>query len=347
MKRFYCQCGHEVYFNNQFCEACGRHLAFDPDSLTMLCGQRRGAEFIYQTAQGDYKTRRLCEHHHEPVQCNWLLDEHDPNPQCVSCRTSQTIPDLSQSKNPLRWQRLEAAKRHLFYTLISLGLDIRGREARENGLAFQFLEDQRTNPNVAVEHVLTGHHNGLITLNAAEADEGFLHTMKEAMNENYRTLLGHFRHEVGHYYWMQLLEGDRLTQFRRVFGDERFDYQQALSTYYQYGPHRDWQVSFISAYATSHPLEDWAETWAHYLHITDTLETAHAYGLNDYEPSANDFDTWMTHWAKITQLMNALNRSMGLADAYPFVLSPIVMNKLRFIDQLVESLTQPPGLVVA
>jgi hypothetical protein len=36
----------------------------------------------------------------------------------------------------------------------------------------------------------------------------------------------------------------------------------------------NWQKSFISKYATSHPWEDWAETWAHYLHIMDMLETA-------------------------------------------------------------------------
>ncbi|UQB41738.1 putative zinc-binding metallopeptidase [Thiomicrospira microaerophila] len=337
MKRFYCDCGQEVYFHNTHCEHCGRDLAFDPISMKLLCGHRELGRFISQDSQHRTQSYKTCVNHTEPLNCNWLLSADDPHSQCISCRTTQTIPDLSRPKNPLRWKKLEQAKRRLFYTLLSLGLDVRGRELDEQGLAFQFLEDQRTNPHVAIEHVLTGHVNGLITLNAAEADEGFLHTMKEAMNEPYRTLLGHFRHEVGHYYWMKLLSEEALVQFRRVFGDERFDYQRALSIYYQYGPARHWEVSFISGYATSHPFEDWAETWAHYLHITDTLDTAHAYGLTNYEPSRNDFDTWIAEWTRVTQLMNALNRSMGLADAYPFVLTPIILSKLRFIDQLIDS----------
>ncbi|MFA6699927.1 MAG: putative zinc-binding metallopeptidase [Thiomicrospira sp.] len=337
MKRFYCDCGQEVYFDNTHCEHCGRDLGFDPQTLSLRCGKREKGRFYSQDAQGETLVFKVCSNHSEPLQCNWLLSIDDTHHQCISCRTTQTIPDLSRKKNPLRWKKLEQAKRRLFYTLLSLNLDVRGREAHQTGLAFQFLEDQRSNPNVNIEHVLTGHYNGLITLNAAEADEGFLHTMKEAMNEPYRTVLGHFRHEVGHYYWMMLLKDESLVQFRRVFGDERFDYQRALSIYYEYGPARDWPVSFISGYATSHPLEDWAETWAHYLHITDTLDTAHAYGLTDYEPKAHDFDQWITEWARVTQVLNALNRSMGLADAYPFVLTPIILGKLRFIDQLIDS----------
>lgn len=337
MKRFYCDCGQEVYFQNTYCGNCGRDLGFDPVTLTLLCGHRELGRFISQDSNHQTRTHKACSNHIDPLQCNWLLHEEDSQNQCVSCRATQTIPDLSQSKNPLRWQKLEQAKRRLYYTLLSLELDVRGRDEHENGLAFQFLEDQRTNPHVNIEHVLTGHNNGLITLNAAEADEGFLHTMKEAMNEPYRTLLGHFRHEVGHYYWMLLLKDEFLVQFRRVFGDERFDYQRALSTYYEHGPARDWSVSFISGYATSHPLEDWAETWAHYLHITDTLDSAHAYGLTDYEPCKNDFDTWVAQWNHVSKVMNALNRSMGLADAYPFVLTPIILSKLRFIDQLIDS----------
>lgn len=336
MKRFFCECGQEVYFDNTHCEKCGKDLAFDPTSLTLLGGERRDNLFIFKASNGVETLYKTCAHIEEPLKCNWLIPHDDPNSQCISCRTTRTIPDLSRVKNPQRWQRLEQAKRRLFYTLLNLGLDVKGAEELKNGLAFQFLEDQRTNPEVNIEHVLTGHHEGVITLNAAEADEGFLHTMKEAMNEPYRTLLGHFRHEIGHYYWMHLLEGDKLSEFRRVFGDERFDYPRALTNYYQFGPARHWEVSFISGYATSHPFEDWAETWAHYMHITDTLETARAYGLTEYTPGVDDFDNWIAQWTRVTQVMNALNRSMGLADAYPFILTPIVLTKLRFIDRLIH-----------
>ena len=337
MKRFFCDCGQELYFSNTHCEKCGCDVGFDPHARQLYCGVREGGVFTVKSPQAAGQRFKVCEHHQEPVQCNWLLPLGDAHDQCLSCRTTQVIPDLSRKKNPLRWRRLEQAKRYLFYTLMKLSLDVSGRAVYpQDGLAFQFLEDQRTNPNVSIEHVLTGHNQGLITLNAAEADEGFLHAMKEMMNEPYRTLLGHFRHEVGHYYWMRLLHGETLDEFRRVFGDERYDYQQALTNYYQYGAARNWQVSFISAYASCHPFEDWAETWAHYLHITDTLETAYAYGVSDYQPRENDFDLWIAEWSKVAQVMNALNRSMGLADAYPFVLSPLVVNKLRFIDRLIE-----------
>jgi hypothetical protein len=337
MQRFYCNCGQEVYFADTHCVACGKELGFDPSKRHLYCGRRDGHVFVAELPNGSEKRFKVCDNHHEPVRCNWLLAEDDPHHQCISCRTTNIIPDQYQPKNPQRWRRLEEAKRRLFDTLISLGLDVRGAPDRVNGLRFDFLEDQRSNPYVDIEFVLTGHSHGLITLNAAEADEGFLHTMKEQMNEPYRSLLGHFRHEVGHYYWERLLRSESLVQFRRVFGDERFDYGQALRSYYQYGPQRNWEVSFISAYASSHPFEDWAETWAHYLHITDTLETARVYGLSNYVQSRHDFDLWVNEWLKVVKVMNALNRSMGLADPYPFVLSPIVMSKLRFIDELVDS----------
>lgn len=337
MKRFYCICGQEVFFHNRQCGQCGRAIAFDPHSRTLYSGQRNDNQFLAELLNGTRRKYRLCDNYQPPVQCNWLLNEDDSHHQCLSCRTTQTIPDMAQPKNPVRWKRLEQAKRRLFYTLLSLNLDVRSRVESGQGLAFQFLEDQRTNPNVEIKHVLTGHDNGLITLNAAEADEGFLHTVKDEMNERYRTVLGHFRHEVGHYYWQRLLHNEQLSEFRKIFGDERTDYQKALKVYYEHGPVPDWQTSFISAYASCHPLEDWAESWAHYLHITDTLETAHFYGLTAYEPSLNDFDVWFSQWGRVVQIMNALNRSMGMADAYPFVLSQEVLNKLRFIDQLVDS----------
>ncbi len=282
---------------------------------------------------------RPCSNRYSSVLCNWSVSDPEAH-QCVSCSCTRTIPDQSSEKNQKRWHELEMAKRRLFTTLLKLNLPIENFTQKENGLAFDFLEDQRSNPNIALEHVLTGHSNGVITLNAMEADEGFLHTVKEEMGENYRTLLGHFRHEVGHYYWDIVIQNEcQLNQFRDLFGDERQDYNEALERYYQRDRPKFRSNLYISQYASSHPHEDWAETWAHYLHIVDTLETAVSYGLSTYEPKTNDFDNWYSEWARVAQTMNALNRSMGLSDAYPFILTEVVRNKLRFIDSLIDCFT--------
>jgi hypothetical protein len=175
---------------------------------------------------------------------------------------------------------------------------------------------------------------------------------KLAMGEPYRTLLGHFRHEIGHYYWDRLVGDEgRTEQCRATFGDERQDYGQALAAYYARGPAPGWENSFVSAYAASHPWEDFAETWAHYLHIVDTIETAASFGL-DIHPRVDrtgelhatlDFDPYRTPtlkplidaWLPLSFAMNSLNRSMGHPDAYPFVLSPTVTDKLAYIHELV------------
>jgi hypothetical protein len=341
MKRMFCKCGQEIFFDNLYCAACGRDLAYDPTIGTMWSGEvRSDSRFYPHTSDGTtLPSFKICNHRYSVVNCNWLISPEDEGScQCVSCRTTRTIPDLNLPKNPKRWRVLERAKRQLMYTLLDLKLmDPQGAPGH-NVLRFDFLEDQRSNPNVALEHVLTGHSNGLITLNVAEADEGFLHVMKEQMGERYRTLLGHFRHEVGHYFWHEIIEQEGLLEaFREVFGDERVDYDESLKTYYEKGSTSHWKSQYITPYASSHPHEDWAETWAHYLHMVDTLETAVSYSLSVYEPRRNDFDDWFSEWKRVSQVMNALNRSMGLADPYPFILSPVVQGKLRFIDEVVDA----------
>jgi len=171
------------------------------------------------------------------------------------------------------------------------------------------------------------------------------------LHEPYRTLLGHFRHEIGHYYWERLLAGsDRLEAFRAAFGDERADYAEALKRHYEQGPPEQWQERFISTYASAHPWEDWAETWAHYLHMTDTLEMAAACGLSlrprhADEPSLKtagqdkplgSFEQKIEAWFPLTYVLNNLNRGLGLVDGYPFVLSPPVIEKLRFVHDTIE-----------
>lgn len=340
MKRFYCLCKQEIFINNAFCEKCGRDLIFDPQAQTMWSGVLTDKGFLAHTKNQDDKKIKMilhpCSNRNSAIKCNWATSCSNDN-QCISCKSTRTIPDQNLPKNAYRWMVLERAKRQLFTTLLNLNLPIVDFHQKPGGLAFDFLEDKRSNPNIALEHVLTGHHNGTITLNAAEADEGFLHVMKEQMGETYRTILGHFRHEVGHYYWGIVIKDDyQLSQFRELFGDERQDYAEALQRYYKHPKRKFKSSQFITQYASSHPHEDWAETWAHYLHIVDTLETAVSYGLSAYEPKINDFDNWYSEWARVAQTMNALNRSMGLSDAYPFILTEIVRKKLQFIDYLID-----------
>ncbi|MEJ0000082.1 MAG: putative zinc-binding metallopeptidase [Verrucomicrobiota bacterium] len=185
---------------------------------------------------------------------------------------------------------------------------------------------------------MTEHDHGLITLSLAEADDAQREKLRTSLKEPYRTLLGHFRHESGHYYWDRLVLTNEalLGRFRELFGDERQDYDAALKAYYASGPPPNWGERFISLYATMHPWEDWAESWAHYLHVQDTLEVASDFGLVGrrvrLDPVAatagekgtlkpKPFDEVMDAWTELTVALNCLNRSMGLRDLYPFVLS--------------------------
>lgn len=207
------------------------------------------------------------------------------------------------------------------------------REDPHSGLAIDFLADQDT--ATGTETITTGHLQGRITINIAEADDVHREQQRVALGEVYRTLLGHLRHESGHYYWMRLIEKSaKIATFRDLFGDERIDYATAMAHYYQNGPAGDWSLRHISAYASAHPWEDWAETWAHYLHITDAMETARDFGLVAPRKSRG-IDCEITRWGDLSQALNALSRSVGVADPYPFAITPPVAAKLRFIHDLI------------
>jgi hypothetical protein len=271
--------------------------------------------------------------------CNWLAPAGAPF--CAACALNETIPDLSIPENVARWQALEAEKRRLVYALIRLGLPLTPRREDPAGLAFAFLADP--DPMFTERgRVLTGHAAGLITINIAEADPATREAMRDRMDEPYRTLLGHFRHESGHHYWDRLIAGTGwLEPYRACFGDERADYAAALQAHYDNGPTPDWPQRHISAYAASHPWEDWAESWAHYLHMTATLETAWAFGLRahsarpDFDPYAEaEFGALIEQWMPLSVALNSLNRSMGHEDAYPFVLAAPVVEKLRLVHRI-------------
>jgi hypothetical protein len=236
----------------------------------------------------------------------------------------------------------------MVYTLLALGLPVVSKDIdAEQGLAFEFKSDLHTPKD---EPVLTGHDEGLITLNVAEADDAEREKRRVQMHEPYRTLLGHFRHEIGHYYWDRLIrDTPRLERYRELFGDESVDYAESLQRHYDQGPSADWNLSYVSTYATSHPWEDWAETWAHYLHMIDSLDTAAACGVKlspahkeepvikrlPADPAHERFDALVKNWFALTYALNNLNRSMGLQDAYPFVLPDPALEKLRFVHEVV------------
>jgi hypothetical protein len=284
--------------------------------------------------------------------CNWMVRADDDAGYCAACRHNRLIPDLNTPGNAELWAKIEAAKRRLFYTLLRLHLPLENRiDNPEHGLAFDFLADEAQSH---AHNVMTGHDNGLITLALREADDAMREKVRGEMSEPYRTLLGHFRHESGHYFWDRLIGGDekKLEEFCTLFGDEREDYDAALQRHYSEGAPAFWQNEFVSVYATTHPWEDFAETWAHYLHIVDTLETARAFGIkvkSRVAPSelsaVVDFDahnaTSMAQlidaWLPIAFAVNSLNRSMGLSDLYPFVLSPKTIEKLAFIHALTHA----------
>lgn len=354
MRTFHCQyCGHPLFFENVQCLQCDSALAFLPERLNMAAIEpvtEDDKELWRPRARGKKASSaryRLCHNHTTQNACNFAVPAKDPNPLCVSCRLTRVLPDLSQPENPQRWYRLEAAKRRLFYTLAKLGLLMTDPpDGQADGPMFEFLADLPGQP------VMTGHSQGLITLNVAEADDAERVRRRVEMHEPYRTLLGHFRHESGHYYWDRLIaEGGRLEPFRRVFGDERQDYPQALQDHYaRSGTVPGWQDNFVSEYATAHPWEDWAETWAHYLHMVDLLETAASYNtrlsipgqeveveevVNPLETGYPDFNTLVEQWVPVTLLLNSLNRSLGQEDAYPFALSGGALEKLRYVHDVI------------
>jgi len=353
MKTFHCShCQNLVFFENIRCLNCGHSLAFLPDRRLMAAlTPGEDGRWKAEIPPGDSRPYRLCANYDQVSVCNWVVSTDDPNDFCRSCRLNRIIPDLSSERNRVAWFRLEVAKRRLLYTLMGLDLPIEPKNGNNGGLAFEFLEDSTDGD---AKRVLTGHDNGLITINIAEADDVHRERQRSLQKEHYRTLLGHFRHEIGHYFWDQLIAyGPLLEDFRALFGDERADYQKALDRHYGEGPPARWEESFISAYSTMHPWEDWAESWAHYLHMVDALETAGATGLalrpkrpdeprmqpppDPLSPNYRDFDAMIEAWLSLTYVLNNLSRGLGLPDSYPFVLSAPAIRKLRFIHDTINA----------
>lgn len=344
MRLFACRvCGAMLYFENTQCESCAHRLGFDPARLALTALDPAG-DGVWRDPAGTY---RFCANAAHDV-CNWLIPASDPHPFCRACRHNRTIPNLSVPEHRTRWATLEAAKHRLIYALLRLGLPLATRAENPSGLAFDFLAD----PPAGLA-VMTGHDEGLVTIALREADEADRTRTRLQMGEPYRTPLGHFRHETGHHYWNVLIrdadDPARRARFRALFGDERQDYARALEAHYARADDGAWRAAHVSFYAASHPWEDFAETWAHYLHIIATLDTAASFGLKieprgapaalratiDFDPYAGrDIAALIGAWLPLCFAVNSLNRAMGQPDLYPFVLPPPVIEKLGFVQGL-------------
>jgi hypothetical protein len=343
MRNFSCtKCGTKVYFKNVACLKCGHALGFDPDSLAVIALKPDAEPGLYRRITGDTKqVLRYCNNVVHGA-CNWLTRADDPNLFCVACDLNRTIPNLSEPGNLTAWQDLERAKKRLVYSLLRFGLPLDTSPAPPGRLIFDF-----------TRNTMTGHLDGVITINILEADAVERERQRQQFDEPYRSLLGHLRHESGHYYWQVLVESaGLLEEFRALFGDERADYHSALTQHHMYGPKPDWQLNHVSGYASMHPSEDWAETWAHYLHMVDSVDTAEAEGM---EPRAaglifgaiwpfkkydvyrdETLDSLLERWVPLTLALNSMNRSMGHADYYPFIIPDPAREKLRFVHQVIR-----------
>ncbi|RYD35014.1 MAG: hypothetical protein EOP87_08110 [Verrucomicrobiaceae bacterium] len=352
MNVFFCQhCGERLFFENTFCISCNNTLGFLPDQLQISVLKPAGNQWSSLIPETGKRLYRKCRNYEAENACNWMVPADGAEAFCTSCRLNQVIPDLSAPGNRESWVRMEAAKRRLIYSLLKLGLSLTPKTVDAvNGLAFAFLADPAT-PMCESERILTGHMNGIITINLEEADDAVREKTRLNMREVYRTLLGHFRHECAHYYWDLLVRpSPRIDEVRAMFGDERLDYQTALQKHYQTGPPPDWGTRFVTPYAAAHPWEDWAETWSHYMHIMDTLESASAGGVEIrlkgehralQNPYGLDFPSIRENWHALRFVINSLNRSMGMADPYPFILSDTVTNKLAFIHGWISGMPVP------
>jgi len=354
MKLFSCDhCGNSIYFENAICENCGHALGYASGHNALVSLNSENGVWTSPALPGEAFIYCANAVHGA---CNWLVPaQAGGDVYCAACRHNETIPHISNPTHLAQWQAIERAKKRLFYSLMRLGLPLHTRnEDRAHGLAFRFLADDES----AADRVMTGHENGIITIALSEANDAERERRRVGMGEPYRTLLGHFRHEIGHHFWDLLVAGKPSQErFRALFGDETADYGQALSNYYANGAPLGWFQTHISAYATAHPWEDFAESFAHHLHITDTVEMAAAFGLRARPTTRDanlvvpavlsdpymepDMQAIIDQWVPLASLINNLNRAVGQQDAYPFILTPPVVQKLGFINELVH---QAPSL---
>ncbi|SDC35948.1 zinc-binding metallopeptidase family protein [Nocardioides lianchengensis] len=325
MKSFRCRvCDNALFFENSVCVSCGTALGFSRAERAIVPVDENGR---YVDASG--LVWHVCANLNLSG-CTWLAAIEGG--QCFACDLTRTRPNDEDLEGLANYPVAEQAKRHLIVDLDTLGFPVVGKDSDPvEGLAFDLLSS-------VDENVVIGHEDGVITIDLAESDDAYREKVRAQLAEPYRTMLGHFRHEVGHYYEWQLVRGDeRMARCRELFGDESKDYQAEIDRHYSEGPPADWAERYLSTYATMHPFEDFAETWAHFLHISDTIETAGEYGLTSVAPVSafsNFRDVVTGIWVPLSTALNMINRSMGKDDLYPFVIPAPVLDKLDFVASL-------------
>lgn len=345
MRTFTCSCENTLFFDNSRCLRCGKEVGFCPTCRSVVA--------LHPRPEGGWHCGSpLCGA--SLVKC-FNYQQHDVCNRCVSaegaagpalcgyCSLNRTTPDLSVPAFVVKWYRLEAAKRRLLYALDLIGLPYRWPEGDPRPkLRFDFRADAVPEAGVwrpvGDERVFTGHSGGLITINVREADHAERERLRVDLGEEHRTLIGHFRHEIAHYYWEVLIYGRAEEASRAVFGDhDRPTYQEALKAYYERGAPADWRERYVSAYATMHPWEDFAETFATYLDMVSVLDTASHFGFTRTPPRFGDFDAMATQYKSLGIGLNEINRSMGLLDLVPEVLVGPVRDKMRFVHGLIAA----------
>jgi hypothetical protein len=332
-----------VFFDNSLCLACGSELGYDPATRSMIALVPDGDQLA--PTDGSPGRYRRCANQ-LVARCNWLVPADDVNRQlvlCASCRLTSVRPNDTETDALAGFADAESAKRRLLQQLFELGLPVVSKvDDPDGGVTFELLSSRGRS-------VTTGHQGGVITLDLSESDDAHREFVRQQLGEPYRTVLGHLRHEIAHHYWPSLVaSAGHLDEFRELFGDERVSYQDALQQHYDEGTPAAWGDTHVSQYATAHPWEDWAETFAHYLHIHGGLQTADSFGITVGEPSASaGGSSWSAphpvaigptvgRWLAMTFALNAMSRSIGQGDLYPFVLSPAVVAKLDFVHRTVE-----------
>ncbi|MDW3214208.1 MAG: putative zinc-binding metallopeptidase [Ilumatobacteraceae bacterium] len=342
MQSFRCPvCAQLLFFDNSSCLQCGSELGFDVGGRELVALRRDDdADGILRRSDGSPGSYRRCANQLE-ARCNWVLPADESALLCRSCRLTSVRPNDSDADAMAAFAHAEAAKRRLIDQVLALGLPLLDRtDEPERGVTFELLSSRGRS-------VTTGHQAGVITLDLSESDDAHREFVRLQLGEQYRTVLGHLRHEIGHYFWpLLVVEGGAVDEFRTLFGDERQSYQEALDRHYLTGPGSEWPSTHVSQYATMHPWEDWAETFAHYLHICDGLETASEFGIEVGDPSraagerawpsvtTESTDDLVRRWLTLTLALNAMSRSIGESDLYPFVLSPAVVEKLDFVRRV-------------
>jgi hypothetical protein len=341
MRLFHCErCGHVVPFAALRCVTCDASLGYVSENRTIRRLHDTTVPAVYEI---DGQEQRVWRCLNSAWGCNWLVPASSDTEWCRSCRLTRGRPDDARPVAIEAWMVAEAAKRRLLYQLDELSLPVEIRsEGAPDGLVFDLV-------HLPGEGGITGHLDGIVTLDLAETDDRHRDDLRRQLGEPFRTVIGHLRHEIGHHYWGRLVgQTDHLASFRRLFGDERRDYRSAVEQHYA-GKTEAWDhTRFVTAYAMSHPLEDWAETFAHYLHIIDATDTAIAYHLvhNDRvggvvaDPSRAGFDAMLDAWRPINAAVNAIAESLGAPAVYPFEPEGVVVDKLAFVHQQISAHTE-------